>query len=157
MTDHDRAEVCKTLQRESDTLANLAAASLEQKWMHQFASVHASDSAGRGVQTGRGARPDSAQNVDELTSMLREGFVRLGRVISLSVLVDEPGLIADDIHWLARMFGARQIAFNEDDWAAELLRSYTDACASLLPDTMCASVRESIERALVLLGDLDMS
>jgi hypothetical protein len=155
MTDHDRAEVCKTLQREADTLANLAAASLEQKWMHQFAAVHASESAERGAQTGPGDRANHARDVEQMSSSMREGFVRLGSVVALSVLVDEPGLIADDIYWLTRMFGARQLAFNGDDWAADLLHSYTDACASLLPDTMCAPVRESVERALVLLGDPD--
>jgi hypothetical protein len=72
-------------------------------------------------------------------------------VVALSVLTDEPGLIADDMRWLARMFGARNLSPDTGNWAAVLLRTYVEACDTVLPGDASATVRDVVERAILLL------
>lgn len=150
MIDHFRTQVSKTLEREANTLANVATATLAQRWIsHAVAPTSSFPAPTSGLSEGN----SPSWNRDELNSILRDGFVWLGSVIGLSIVVDEPGLIADDVRWLTRMFGARQISINSEAWVEELLHSYATACETTLPAEMCAPVHESIKDALQLLGN----
>ena len=107
--------------------------------------------AGPGIAPGSSAGAHGAYTAAGLAEMMRNGYERLGPVVALSVLTDEPGLIADDMRWLARMFAARDMHLGGDDWAAVLLRTYVDACASVLPAGSSGPVRDVVERAISIL------
>lgn len=149
MTDQERAEVCKLIQREADKLASHASRTLEQMWLANLTGRPAAETVPESAASRPDlpGKPDTAPKADELTAMLRDGFVRLGSVIALSVLVNEPGLITEDLLWLSRMFSARNISVG-GDWTADLLRTYAAACADVLPAASCEPIRETIEAAL---------
>jgi hypothetical protein len=151
MPDSQRAEVSKALEREVATLANVAASSLQEKWSAWLPPLAEDGTAGPGTATGSSGGAHGAYTAAELAEMMRNGYERLGPVVALSVLTDEPGLIADDMRWLARMFAARDMHLGGDDWAAVLLRTYADTCDSMLPEGLSGPVRDVIERAISIL------
>ena len=151
MADSQRAEVCKALEREVAALASVAASSLQQKWSAWLPPLAEDGTAGPGIALGSSGGAHGPYTAAELAEMMRNGYERLGPVVALSVLTDEPGLIADDMRWLARMFAARDMHMGGDDWAAALLRTYVDACASVLPEGLSGPVRNVVERAISIL------
>lgn len=142
MTDPHRTHIYNALERESYTLANLAATTLEQQWLPHL-STYPSQASGRLQKT---------VVQDDLRSMLRDSFLWIGSVTALSILVDEPGLIAEDAHWHVKMFGVQNMSHNYADWIEDLLRTYANACATVLPETTYSSVHDTIERALDIAG-----
>src|SRR5689334_4028500 len=110
MNDADRRKVTEALQRDVDRIADAAVSE---------------------ARAGFVSRPGNGPGWSPAPEALREGFVHLGGTVALAVLVDEPGLIADDLSWLRRMMGARGMQL--DPPTIDLLfQSYLDACSSIL-------------------------
>ena len=149
MSDVDRRKVTGVLQREADRITLDATAHFETRMR--------GDTPGEGItfpfagQSGGHVVTEVAAGPDEARSMLREGFQRLGGVVSLAVLVDEPGLIADDLQWLKRMLGARKMLFDYSVMFDLLLDSYLQACMPLLSPPEIGVIRDSFAQAKDLL------
>src|SRR5438045_511556 len=84
MNHADRRKITEALLRENDSVAEAAASEAGARFTSQLSNGSL-----------RSTLPD----------MLNEGFIHLGGALSLGVLVDEPGLLADDLDWLRRMLG----------------------------------------------------
>ncbi|HET9494848.1 MAG TPA: hypothetical protein VFR15_11515 [Chloroflexia bacterium] len=143
MTDDRRKSLLAELQRRNDEIAEVAAQRVVRAWesalIAQGAPSHAADMAA--VRT---APPATAERVAE---MVVDGFKRLGPVVGLSVLAEEPGLIVDDMTWLHRAFSTRNMAPPIPGWEAQLLRAYESACSDILPAEDCTLIHDVIERA----------
>ncbi len=90
---------------------------------------------------------------DEASAMLQDGFRRLGGVVALGVLVDEPGLIVDDLRWLQRIFSARDIQISGPAWFGNLLAAYIKGAASVLQSGEMLLVSDVVERAMATLTE----
>ena len=88
---------------------------------------------------------------DEATRMIVDGFRRLGNVVSVSVLVDEPGLIADDLMWLERMGSALALPLGDRTYVERLVHTYVSACGLVLDGDDLKQVENIVERALAML------
>src|SRR5437016_4491725 len=125
MNDADRRRIAEALQRENDSVARAAASEANARFTSPL---------------GHGSLRS------QLPDLLREGFAHLGGALSLSVLVDEPGLLADDLDWLVRMLLAR--GMNLDPPMIDLLlQSYLDACSTILEAEEIEALRDLIDRA----------
>lgn len=154
MVDAQKIEVARAIQRESDKLAAMSARLLAQSFAQHFAGGQQGQPPATAPEhdpTGLAGNERGPQNADEMIEMARNGFVRLGSVLALSVMVDEPGLIADDMRWLTRLFGARNVGMPTPGWLSLLLRTYADACDAVLTPEMSAQARDMVERSIVLL------
>jgi hypothetical protein len=89
--------------------------------------------------------------------MVVDGFRRLGNVVAVSVLVDEPGLIADDLMWLERMGRALALPLGDREYVQRLVHTYVSACALVLGGDDLRYVEDITERALRLLGEAQPS
>src|SRR4051794_10488922 len=133
MNDTGRRRTTETLQRELDHIAEAATARLlSQMGSSGFPGTGLPSKSGD--SSGAHGKAERSESPNEAFHMVREGFVRLGGVLSLSVLVDEPGLLADDLDWLARMMGARSMRLGAP-MLALLMSSFIDACSNFMaPD-----------------------
>ena len=149
MLDPVRRSITQTLQREVDYVAEHATRELMQRWSMAMSGDRPAgvEQAMAGLQGGL----EGPQNADELVSMVEAGYRKLGGVVALSVLVDEPGLIADDMHWLERMFGARKLHPEAPAWQDLLLDAYVQACGSVLAEDQVEIVRDVVGRAATAL------
>jgi hypothetical protein len=96
----------------------------------------------------RGGEPGPEREAPDRTAeLVLGGFRRLGPVVGLSVLADEPALIIDDIAWLRRAFAVRNMVPAVPGWEARLLEAYAVACCHVLPEQDCSAIRETLRRA----------
>src|SRR3954454_7035915 len=145
MVDVTRRKTTETLQRDLDRIAAEAAAGFMSRLGDAAVAVDFAPMLGRSaVAHGRARPPD---NSDEAFHMVREGFARLGGVLSLCVLVDEPGPLADDLDWLRRMLGARSMPLGPQ-LLDLLMTSYLEACFPFLQPVELDLVRDQVTRAL---------
>jgi hypothetical protein len=145
MIDPVRQTIAGTLKREADFVAEHAARDLIQRWSEGLASRKpgAGEPGAAGLQGGT----EGPSNADELMRMMQAGYQKLGGVVALSVLVDEPGLIVDDMRWLDRMFGERNMHPAVSSWQDLLLEAYVQACGAVLNDEESRLVRDVVDRA----------
>lgn len=145
MDETGRVKIATTLQKQSDVVALRSSQLLFARWGEN--TQMGSTAATRPVSIPQnGAK--GAEDRDELSGMMRDGFRRLGGVIALSVMVDEPGLIVDDMQWLKRLFGARRFTPPDPGWISLLLASYVEATGTVLAPEEVESVRAVAGRAL---------
>ncbi|MBF6612005.1 MAG: hypothetical protein IVW55_02640 [Chloroflexi bacterium] len=152
MSDSERYKIAKTLQREATYVAQLA-----EKNFAENASVNASVPAytmgAFGDIPGLEGSVHGPVDRDEVRAMMQDGFRRLGGVVALSVLVDEPGLIVDDLQWLARIFSARQMEIRDPMWFDDLLTAYVKGAAAVLQSGDVPLVAGVVERAMAALTE----
>ena len=148
----DRPKINLALQRESQTIARAATQTLLPYMERALEPVRASSSVrGPGNQVSHWTDPD------ELASSMEEGFRRLGALVGFSVLVDEPGLIADDLLWLRDLFRARGVRKLSQGWIENIVHVYVSACANVLGEGELRLVRETTGRALALLNEREQA
>ncbi|MEO8288334.1 MAG: hypothetical protein ABI670_18070 [Chloroflexota bacterium] len=148
-----RHNVVKALQQYGNAIARDACSDLRLEWT---ALLPVPRSEGRASSTnGVDGISRLVATSDEALSMMRNGFTYLGGVVGMSVLVDEPGLIIEDMQWLKRMFGARQMVPETHDWDGLLLRTYAGACRSCLAPEEMDLLQDIIERAIASLTTYD--
>ncbi len=152
MVEPGRLNIARLLQREADYVASLAAQDLVSKWEMDRLLGKASPGAYRDTP-GLHGKVSGPTSLDEAVRMMQDGYRRLGSVVALSLMVDEPGLIADDLQWLKRMFGARNMEPGGPVWMETLLDSYVRACESVLSDGEVETVRSVTQKALDLIGE----
>src|SRR3954453_15834442 len=149
MVDVTRRKTTETLQRDLDRIAAEAAAGFMSRLGDAAVAVDFAPMLGRSaVAHGRARPPD---NSDEALHMVREGFARLGGVLSLCVLVDEPGPLADDLDWLRRMLGARSMQVGAP-MIELLMRSYIEACSRFLGPGEVDLLQDQIGRAMNIMA-----
>ena len=107
----------------------------------------------RAERASREARIAPDVQVERLAEMANDGFKRLGPVIGLSVLADEPGLILDDMAWLRRAFATRNVAPPAPDWEVQLLEAYAAACDEVLSARHTAAIHDIVDRAAASLSN----
>ena len=125
MNDAARRKITEALQRENDSVAEAAASEANARFISPLSN-------------------GCLQST--LPDLLKEGFVHLGGALSLGVLVDEPGLLADDLDWLRRMLGARSVQL-DPPMLDLLVQSYLDACASFLGAEEIEAFADLVARA----------
>jgi hypothetical protein len=154
MKDTARRKITETLQRDLDRIADVAAARL----MSQLGDSGLRDSWGlsnSGDVSGSRGQVVSKGSPDEGLYIIKEGFARFGGVLSLSVLVDEPGLIADDLDWLVRMMGAMSMQLGAPT-VALLTTSYIDACSNFMESGDVDILNDQIARAIQIIKAHDV-
>jgi hypothetical protein len=152
MTDAERHNITTTLQDDANPIARGAALIFFGRMNELIAAGQHSPLPFREVKGGHGLIVEDA-GPDEAMRMVQEGFARLGGVVALAVLVDEPGLIADDMHWLKRMLGARQQNINYAIMFDMLLQSYVEACSQFVEEDQVAVIEDTVRRAKAILGE----
>jgi hypothetical protein len=152
MDDANRRRITETLQREADRIAEVGASEARARIISQVSNGSLrSQAAGIGDRAvGRQRSPHQQAGTRDsrspLPDLLKEGLAQMGGALSLGVLVDEPGLLADDLHWLRRMLGARGMQL-DPPVIDLLLRSYLDACSSFLDAEEIEALDDLIARA----------
>jgi hypothetical protein len=144
MTDDRRKALLAEMQRRNDEIAEAAAQRVVRAWQSALVA-HGAPSSAADMVAVRTTPPATAERVAE---MVVDGFKRLGPVVGLSVLADEPGLIVDDMAWLRRAFGTRNMVPPVPGWEAQLLRAYEAACSEFLPPENSTLIHDVIERAV---------
>jgi hypothetical protein len=145
-----RHNVVKALQQHAGTIARDASSDLRIEWSAIFSVPQTASSVPDASGLEGSQVPLEAG--DEMLGMMRNGFTHLGGVVGMSVLVDEPGLIIEDMQWLKRMFGARQMVPPIQDWDGLLLRTYAEACRSCLAPEEMVLLQDIIDRAISTLA-----
>jgi hypothetical protein len=148
VTQFDRSKLNRVLQRESQRVARAATETLLPYMERALMPVRASNARG-----GLEGRASISTDPDEMALMMEDGFRRLGALVGFSVLVDEPGLIADDLIWLRDMLGGRGVRKLSHGWLENMMHVYVGACANVLDEEELRMVRETTERALALLHE----
>jgi hypothetical protein len=148
MNDTARRKITETLQRDLDRIADLAAARLLSQLGNSGLPDSWAPSISGDASSSRG-QVASQGSPDEGLHIIKEGFARFGGVLSLSVLVDEPGLVADNLDWLDRMMGARSMQLGAP-MAALLTTSYIDACSTFLEPADIEILDDQIARAMLI-------
>ena len=152
MNDAGRRKITEALQRENDSVAEAAASEARARIISQVSNGSLrSQAAGIGDRAvGRQRSPHQQAGTRDsrspLPDLLKEGFVHLGGALSLGVLVDEPGLLADDLDWLRRMLGVHGMQLDLP-LLDVLARSYLDACSSFLDAEEIEALDDLIARA----------
>jgi hypothetical protein len=148
MTDERNRALLAQIQRHNDEIAEAATRRVLFAWeaalLARGAPAIADDAPPAEVK--RLATPE------RIAEMVVNGFKRLGPVVGLSVLTDEPGLIVDDMAWLQRAFTSRGMLPGMPGWEAQLLKAYAAACCEVLPDEDCAPIRRALDHAIVALA-----
>jgi hypothetical protein len=143
MADDERKALLTRIQRHNDEIARAAARRVLGTWERTLVSRSWPSTAADASTT----RTSSSASTERVAEMVFDGFRRLGPVIGLSVLADEPRLIVDDMAWLRRAFDARNMAPKIPGWESELLRAYVAACSDFLQPAECSVVRDIVDRA----------
>ncbi len=150
-----RHRITGILQSEAEVIALAATAIFTSDWVKAVGSESTPpfifQEAPSQETTDAHDRLRATQNLGEIQYMIRDGYVRLGGVIALSVFTDQPGLIADDLRWLRQMFSARNIPVPFPAMFEVLLRSYVRACAKVLGPEEVRIVTGTVERAREIL------
>lgn len=150
MTETDLGRITKTLRREAAFIAQLAARELAS----QVGPGSLPEAMALDVPDGEiplSGRVSGLDSMDEVALMVQEGFQRFSHVVALSVLVDEPGLIADDLYWLKRLYTARQLRLGDMAALQGMVQAYVGACALVLDDSEHRIVQDVVARALALM------
>ena len=144
----DRRRIAETLQREFDRIAEAGAT----RFLSQLSSgsLRLQGPGTRDRVAGRHRSPHQQAGIRApqypISDLLKEGLTQVVGTFSLGVLVDEPGVLADDLDWLRRMLGARGIHL-DPTMLDLLLRSYLDACSSLLEPQDIEALDDLVARA----------
>jgi hypothetical protein len=92
--------------------------------------------------------PSNPATAAEALGMFEEAFRQMGGVLSLSVLVDEPQLLTDDMQWARRMLEAREIPLSDREWMGVFLGAFVRAAEGSLTPREIAAVQHQVDRAL---------
>lgn len=150
MADSDIRKIADILQRNASYLAGVAARSLVPNLP---APWDGSKSVDTQVQaTGLTGQESPPWGQDEVASMVQSGMMRFGKVLALSILVEEPGLLADDLKWLVDMFKPRAALMANRAWLDRLSQAYVAACEPLLDTGQLKVVTQTVECALERVG-----
>ncbi|MDQ5826315.1 MAG: hypothetical protein M3441_19145 [Chloroflexota bacterium] len=103
-----------------------------------------------GAPASGGARNAS----DEAQAILSDSFQRLASVVALSLQVDEPRLVSEELQWLTATLGGR---FGADPVPrVDLLsRSFTGACIGSLSPEECNLLEQWFSHARSGMADLE--
>lgn len=143
MPEVDLQRVAAVLRREEAVIARSATQLLYSQSALSEEGAEAGSSAVR-----LGMNEVGAGGGDETEEMASEGFRRLGRVVALSLLVDEPRLISDDIGWLVRLTGSSSLPESDPSWFKRLLTAYLQACEPFLHGDEWHALMEVVEKSL---------
>ncbi len=152
MPEPSHRRIADTLQRNVDYIATCAAESLgtlaPEQWGRAAQEVAREPIPSGRHRAGLGGEVTIPPTQDEAAMMIVDGFRRLGKVVAVSVLVDEPGLIADDLTWLEHMFGSLGLTRMDSTFVQHLARTYVSACGNVLSGDDLLAVETLVERAL---------
>lgn len=135
-TDPHRHKAIVELERQADLIAQDASETLMAVWSDTIS----------------GLPTRTSEPVDEAFLMMKDGFKRLGEVVRFALLVDEPDLIVDDMLWLKRMFGERQIVPGPPNWDTMLLEAYLNACLPHLGEAQQILIQDLVSKAVAALS-----
>lgn len=137
MPDATRKRIAELLRQQNVPLARDAA-----RLFLQHAELGAP--APRGV----GAESDEAQ------AIVGDSFQRLASVVALSLQVDEPRLLSEELQWLAETLGAR---FRADSLSQPdlLSRSFIGACSTSLSKEECDVLADWFSHARSGMADIE--
>ncbi|HEX8228375.1 MAG TPA: hypothetical protein VF826_03560 [Chloroflexia bacterium] len=103
-----------------------------------------------GAPAARGVRAEA----DEAQAIVGDSFQRLTSVVALSLQVEEPRLLSEELQWLAETLGAR---FQADSRPQPdlLSRSFIGACSTSLSNEECDVLAEWFSHARSGVADIE--
>lgn len=91
---------------------------------------------------------------DEAQAVLSDSFQRMASVVALSIQVDEPRLLSEELQWLARTLSGRFLADSVSQ--VDLLSlSFTGACTRSLSHEECNLIEQWFLHARSGMADLE--
>lgn len=92
---------------------------------------------------------------DEAEAILADGFQRLAGVVALSLQVDEPRLVSEELQWLEWNVGARFDTVPAAPHLDLLADCFSEACRNSLTTEDCDLLREVFAQARAGLADIE--
>ncbi len=94
-------------------------------------------------------------SADEAEAIVADSFQRLTSVVALSLQVEEPRLVSEELQWLERSVGAHFANAPRADYLGLLQGSFSAACRTSLSDEHCRALEELLAQARSGLADVE--